>query len=428
MTLALVVFAIAVSSWLVGGAWAIDGLLRPVRLPTRFAWGAAMLGIVGLVALALVRSTLTPSLTASPARLVAVDIFAFDAALSGATRTAAGILPGWLEPVWLVCWMLTSLLALVYFIGGALRHRQVMSAAVPALVAGQHVRVSDDFGPAVIGVLRSQVVLPRWLLTRSIEEQSLVVAHERSHIAVRDPLLLIAGVAAVVAMPWNPIIWWAYSRLRLAMELDCDARVLRAGARPHAYGALLLDLTTALPPARLGAPAFAARPSQLEARILHMSTRPSTKRHRGAAIAAAALTGMIVTIAACSADVSDLPSDPKATPVAISQPSVGPTAVNAPYFDFQVEKSAQPLPLSRVPKYPPILRSAGVEGEVLAQFVVDTLGTVEIETFKVVRKTHDLFEASLREVLPEMRFSPAELGGKKVRQLVQQPFVFQLAR
>jgi len=99
-----------------------------------------------------------------------------------------------------------------------------------------------------------------------------------------------------------------------------------------------------------------------------------------------------------------------------------------PYFDFQVEKPVAPVPGTGSPRYPDILRSASVEGEVLAQFVVDTTGRVEVSTFKVIRKSHDLFEAAVRSALPQMRFLAAEVGGRKVKQLVQQPFVFALQK
>jgi periplasmic protein TonB len=105
-----------------------------------------------------------------------------------------------------------------------------------------------------------------------------------------------------------------------------------------------------------------------------------------------------------------------------------PVNTDQTYFDFQVEKPVATIPGTGAPRYPDILRSAGVEGEVLAQFVVDTTGRVEVATFKVLRKSHDLFEAAVRSALPNMRFLPAEVGGRKVKQLVQQPFVFALQK
>ncbi len=99
-----------------------------------------------------------------------------------------------------------------------------------------------------------------------------------------------------------------------------------------------------------------------------------------------------------------------------------------PYFEFMVEKPVAEASNTSRPRYPDILKSAGVEGEVLAQFVVDTTGRVEPGSFKVLKTTHALFETAVRAALPGMRFIPAEVGNKRVRQLVQQPFVFAIAK
>lgn len=106
----------------------------------------------------------------------------------------------------------------------------------------------------------------------------------------------------------------------------------------------------------------------------------------------------------------------------------GPVQTDQPYFDFQVEKPVAPLPGGAGPRYPDILRSGGVEGQVLAQFVVDTTGRIEIPSFRVLRSDHAMFEQAVRQALPNMRFLPAEVGGRKVKQLVQQPFVFALQK
>lgn len=99
-----------------------------------------------------------------------------------------------------------------------------------------------------------------------------------------------------------------------------------------------------------------------------------------------------------------------------------------PYFDFQVEKPVVMAPGATGPAYPDMLRSAGIEGSVLAQFVVDTTGRADMSTFKVLKSDNDLFSTSVKNALQRMRFLPAEVGGKKVKQLVQQPFQFSLNR
>jgi protein TonB len=99
-----------------------------------------------------------------------------------------------------------------------------------------------------------------------------------------------------------------------------------------------------------------------------------------------------------------------------------------PYFEFQVEKPVVPAPGSASPRYPDMLRQAGVEGEVLAQFVVDTTGRAEPGSLKILKQSHDLFVQSVKNALPQMRFIPAEVGGRKVKQLVQQPFTFSITK
>jgi protein TonB len=98
------------------------------------------------------------------------------------------------------------------------------------------------------------------------------------------------------------------------------------------------------------------------------------------------------------------------------------------YFAFQLENPAMLAPNSATPIYPERLRQAGVEGEALVSFVVDTTGRVDLGTFKVVRATHDQFLDAVRKALPKMRFIPAELGNRKVRQLVQQPYSFAIRK
>ena len=105
-----------------------------------------------------------------------------------------------------------------------------------------------------------------------------------------------------------------------------------------------------------------------------------------------------------------------------------PANADQAYFEFQVEKQVAPHPGNPGPRYPDMLRSANVEGEVLAQFVVDTTGRADMSTFKVLKSSHDLFTNAVRATLPQMRFYPAEIGGRKVKQLVQMPFQFTLTK
>jgi protein TonB len=100
----------------------------------------------------------------------------------------------------------------------------------------------------------------------------------------------------------------------------------------------------------------------------------------------------------------------------------------SPRLESQVEQAVIAIPGTATPRYPAMLQSAGLEGDVRAQFVVDTLGRVEPGSFRALESTHDLFAAAVREALGRARFKPAEAGGHKVRQLVEQTFTFRITR
>jgi periplasmic protein TonB len=94
----------------------------------------------------------------------------------------------------------------------------------------------------------------------------------------------------------------------------------------------------------------------------------------------------------------------------------------------QVERQVSLVAGSAAPRYPEALRMAGVEGRVVAQFVVDVGGRVEEGTVRLLRSDNALFDEAVRAALARMRFTPAEIAGRKVRQLVEMPFVFALSR
>jgi protein TonB len=109
---------------------------------------------------------------------------------------------------------------------------------------------------------------------------------------------------------------------------------------------------------------------------------------------------------------------------------VGGTAIvtGQTYYEYQVEKPAQAASGNPSPRYPEILKSSGVEGKVIAQFVVLESGRADMDQFKILSTDNELFSNAVRAVVPQMRFLPAEIGGHKVKQLVQLPFEFKINR
>ncbi len=91
-----------------------------------------------------------------------------------------------------------------------------------------------------------------------------------------------------------------------------------------------------------------------------------------------------------------------------------------------VDREVVPYATNPVPRYPEELRAARIDGKVLARFVVDTTGWVLMETVIVDASPHRAFTDAVVEALRRSRFQPAEFRGRKVPQLVSQPFVFVL--
>ena len=186
-------------------------------------------------------------------------------------------------------------------------------------VAGVEVFVTGEVGPAVVGLVRPRIVVPRWVTMALPSHQSSVIAHEQSHLDARDPQLLTLALALLVFMPWNLPLWWQLRRLRYAIEIDCDARVLKGGVDPAHYGETLI-VVGARQSAYIGAvAAMSESKSFLEERIKHMIRKPVRWRHLGAATLASfaiALTALAAQVSPPNAETTASTPAPTPTPAA----------------------------------------------------------------------------------------------------------------
>jgi protein TonB len=107
---------------------------------------------------------------------------------------------------------------------------------------------------------------------------------------------------------------------------------------------------------------------------------------------------------------------------------VDPDRHSGPFDEAEVEMPVMALPDNPIPRYPGLLESAGVEGEVIAEFVVDTTGRVETKTLHILSATHALFARAVRDALVRARFYPALIGRRAVPMRARQPFLFRLIR
>jgi bla regulator protein blaR1 len=163
-------------------------------------------------------------------------------------------------------WIIVSGMLLIWGVINAMRVWHIVSASREergddkqlSIVDGIPVVVTDLAGPATVGVLRSHVLVPRWVLALPGMQRQYVLRHEEEHRRAHDALLLFVASLPLILMPWNLAMWWQLRRLCLAVEMDCDNRVVAALGDANAYGELLLKVAQAgsrgprLQPAFLG--------------------------------------------------------------------------------------------------------------------------------------------------------------------------------
>lgn len=74
--------------------------------------------------------------------------------------------------------------------------------------------------------------------------------------------------------------------------------------------------------------------------------------------------------------------------------------------------------------YPPALKRRGITGNVELEFVVDESGRVEGPSVKVVESTNPELADAAKSAIEEIRFRPAQAGGKAVRTVVTLPIAY----
>lgn len=150
--------------------------------------------------------------------------------------------------------------------------------------------------PAVIGLVKPVILLPRDLDTWSAERRRVVLLHELAHVARRDCLANAVAQVACALHWFNPLAWIAARRLRMEQELAADDLVLDAGARPSSYAQHLLELATIHTDTPTGALAMAERP-QVAVRIRALLVADRSRAQLGRT-PRAAVTGLALGLAA----------------------------------------------------------------------------------------------------------------------------------
>ena len=292
--IAWMAYAALIGGLIVAGALALERLVASTGKPRRFVWLAALfLAVVVPLAGGLKE---TPSPEAFPAAAPA------EPAALGTAR--AEVSPGFITPLPIPTSRTAArTAAIAWGIGSATALAALCAALIVVACArrrwprrqvdGSDVYLSRRFGPALVGIMAPKPVIPAWVLKAEPASRAAILRHEQEHARARDHLALLYAGLVVAAFPWSPAIWWMCRRLRAAIEIDCDQRVITGGIGAADYGAVLLHAGSRSQGRWGFAPALSQPRSLLERRLRTMSEkRKKLNAAHGALLAAAGLVAV----------------------------------------------------------------------------------------------------------------------------------------
>jgi bla regulator protein BlaR1 len=410
------VYAVTVALCFGLAALALERVVRQRGWPVRWLWAGALAGPLLVAAIA----ASVPALSGA-ARLSGPPAAPSAPGPGGAAvwrMDPGAVVPGWGAELdrWLLAgWAAASAaVALTLLVSAVALRRRVRGWRWQA-VDGVGVWVAPDAGPAVVGFLRSRIVLPEWLLERSPAERALVLAHESEHLRAGDPRLILGALLLAAVFPWNPVVWWQAWRLRRAVEVDCDARVLARGVDPRAYGRVLLDVTEQGGPHWLQVAALSESHSSLERRIrLMFTSRPHDWRMRAAG--AGALAAALILAACLTSRPAPGSRDGEVDARVVFRKADASSATSMP----DPAPGAQDRILALVKSlYPPALDAAGIGGTVAVEFVVLPTGGVDASSVRVLGagrpgEPHPELAAATTALVRQLDFVPGVRDGQRV--------------
>jgi TonB family protein len=420
-------------SLLVGvGALVLETLLRGHRRPTRWVWAGAMLLSVAWPLGKLLLERLPTRELAAPVREGAPMVFLDPLVVQVGPESVLRILDG---PI-LLSWALAAVILLLVFSLVLIRTHRLRRGWHPEVVRGHSVLFSRDWGPGVVGFLRPAVVLPEWC--RGLDDQSLrlILDHETEHLRAGDLRLILAARILPILVPWNLPLWWQLSRLRMAVEGDCDLRVLgKHQGRARPYLELLLDVGRGVPGPRALAAMLSEPKDTLERRIRIM-TMPFPKNPWIRALILGSVGALLIAIACWAPgplglDDTAAPRTFEDSPAAeLPPPPLGAAATDpsgAPTFTpFTVRpdiKNRSELVQALEREYPRLLRDAGIGGTAQVWFYIDETGRVANLLINQSSGHEALDEAALR-VAEVIQFTPALNRDQPVPVWISLPVTF----
>lgn len=274
------------------------------------------------------------------------------------------------------------------------------------------------------------IYLPEGL---SDAELPAIVAHERSHIRHRHSVERFAMELFKALLWWNPFVWIAARKLVETHEFEADSDVIAQGhALPQYMEILFRQLFGYSPEIATGLQ------NSLTKKRFDMMIRPRTSRHArlrtaaALAVAASLVVAFGFTARAAAHDTDRLPAEtgqaaddnnPRAGSAgtgrrALLSVETMPRFEGGDLTNFLTWAQAQIC-------YPEEAMSRGVQGRVVAQFVIEPDGTLD-EVSLLQTPDASLSDETRRILESSPRWTPGIQGGEKVRVKFTFPIDFRL--
>ena len=418
MITAWMLYAIVVGALLGGSGLALERFLRTHGLPSRWVWVGTILLSVGwpLGHWAWeIRPQELP--TAAVPSLPAVEPLDFPPAFLPLEPIRVEVPPEsvlrLLDGPIMAAWALATGLLLLFFTFILFRTHHLRHQWRRGKAGGKTVLFSDDWGPAVVGFIRPQIVLPAWC--EDIDDWALrfVLDHELEHVRAGDLRLMILTGIFPIFFPWHLPIWWQLARLRTAVEADCDRRVLgRNPGQTRPYVDLLLEVGERASRHRPMA-AMLSEPYETLKRRIRIMTMPLPNRPwlRGGFLVG---VGVVLVAVACWApgptDAQDADAEPPV--VASSMEDAGGTqegallAVFTPWSVRPSIRNPDEVVAALEREYPAQLKEAGIGGTVQVWFFIDEEARVQ-RVMVVESSGHRSLDDAAVKVGEIIQFTPA---------------------
>lgn len=268
------------------------------------------------------------------------------------------------------------------------------------------------------------------------ENASTVITHEKAHIHMRHSIDILIIDICIVLQWFNPAIWLLKQELQNIHEYEADEAVIRKGVDARKYQLLLIEKAVGT---RLYSMANSFNHNSLKKRITMMCKRKSNKWAMLKCLYVLPLAALAVTAFArpeVSSSLNEI-SNSKVSEISdlIKSESVKNEVVKEDTSQvFRIVEEMPEYPggtdacmkfLGDNIKYPENAKKNGIEGRVIAQYIVGKDG--EISNIQIVRGVAPEIDAEAKRVIAMMpKWKPGKQRGQNVRVYYTIPVTFRL--